>query len=164
MQLFEYCVHQSRYQPLPHAKVMGRIFLHLHGHIKEKALKSLFESYVRRLEAKHLRVEVTSDKVPTKDYVKALSSLEGRKYFLDESGASHTSVTFADEIKQSSLRTENTHFCIGPVDGWSGTLDEYNHTISLSQMTFTHEFAAVLLVEQIYRAFEIMRGSEYHRM
>ena len=39
-----------------------------------------------------------------------------------------------------------------------------NQKISLSTLTFPHEFAAAILVEQLYRASEIMKGTSYHRV
>ena len=41
---------------------------------------------------------------------------------------------------------------------------EKNQKISLSTLTFPHEFAAAILVEQLYRASEIMKGTSYHRV
>ena len=78
-------------------------------------------------------------------------------------------------MKQArSLIKENSHIAkssyrrvlnlaLGPVDGWG----EYKRTadlIALSKMTFPHELAAVMLVEQVYRATEIIKGTNYHRV
>jgi 23S rRNA (pseudouridine1915-N3)-methyltransferase len=54
-------------------------------------------------------------------------------------------------------------FIVGGHEGLSPAVRERaDITLSLSGMTFTHEMARVLLLEQIYRAFTILRGEPYH--
>ena len=55
------------------------------------------------------------------------------------------------------------HLCIGPAEGFTEDLRRRATLLSLSKMTFPHQVARVLLVEQIYRASEIRRGSGYHK-
>ena len=74
-----------------------------------------------------------------------------------------TSMQLADILSGASLSGQNLIFAIGPVDGFSDEMKEGNNTISLSKMTLTHEMASAILLEQLYRASEINRGSPYHR-
>ena len=54
-------------------------------------------------------------------------------------------------------------FAIGGADGFSAeTRSVAQHTISLGQMTLAHELARVVLLEQVYRAFTILKGHPYH--
>ncbi len=54
-------------------------------------------------------------------------------------------------------------FGIGPANGFSDVArSAAQHTISLGRMTLAHELARVVLLEQVYRAFTILRGHPYH--
>ena len=54
-------------------------------------------------------------------------------------------------------------FAIGPADGFSdATRSAAHHTISLGNMTLAHELARIVLLEQVYRAFTILKGHPYH--
>jgi 23S rRNA (pseudouridine1915-N3)-methyltransferase len=54
-------------------------------------------------------------------------------------------------------------FAVGPADGFSETArQQADSTLSLGKMTVAHELARVLLLEQIYRGFTILKGHPYH--
>jgi 23S rRNA (pseudouridine1915-N3)-methyltransferase len=143
---------------------MGRIVVHLHGRLRDSSMKSLFSTYETRLKSKNIRVEIHHEKTSPIEYYNQICSQEGEKLFLDESGKMYTSLEFSELIGAVSLRPEHLHLCIGPVEGWKSVLKTSDSTVSLSKMTFTHEFASVVLIEQIYRGFEILKGSEYHKV
>ncbi|MDO4320178.1 MAG: 23S rRNA (pseudouridine(1915)-N(3))-methyltransferase RlmH [Bacteroidales bacterium] len=83
---------------------------------------------------------------------------------LDERGKEMTSREFAVFIdKKASTLSRNLVFVIGGPYGFSQAVyDRADRMLGLSRMTFTHEMARVLAVEQIYRAMTILRGEPYH--
>lgn len=83
---------------------------------------------------------------------------------LDEHGKERGSVDFSKflETKLSSGGGDMI-FVIGGAYGFSRPVYERsNSMISLSKMTFSHQMVRVIFVEQLYRAFTIMRGEPYH--
>ena len=79
---------------------------------------------------------------------------------LDPCGKEFTSEAFAELIKANP----NAVFVIGGAYGLSEEIiSKSKKSISLSKMTFTHEIARTLLLEQIYRAFAIINGRKYHK-
>lgn len=85
---------------------------------------------------------------------------------LDERGKTCTSVQFADRLF-SGLEEGGSRlsFFIGGAEGLPPSLkaEKRERLLSLSSLTFTHQMARLLLVEQIYRATEIRKGSGYHK-
>lgn len=83
---------------------------------------------------------------------------------LDENGKELTSVGFASELeKRASAGAKNVIFVIGGAYGFDKRVyDRANATISLSRMTFSHQMVRLILLEQIYRAFTIIKGEPYH--
>jgi 23S rRNA (pseudouridine1915-N3)-methyltransferase len=83
---------------------------------------------------------------------------------LDPRGRQLSSEQFADLIREQQERgTAQLTFAIGPADGFSDSARRAAaFTVSFGPMTFAHELSRVLLVEQIYRAFTILKGHPYH--
>ena len=83
---------------------------------------------------------------------------------LDERGKQHTSVELARIIQDKiSYAGKDIVFIIGGAYGFSDTVyQRANSKLSLSKMTFSHQMVRAIFVEQIYRAFTIMRGEPYH--
>ena len=73
-----------------------------------------------------------------------------------------SSFIFSKMFTNCTIFSDDVHLAIGPADGFPK--GHNRSTISLSMMTFPHELAAVLLMEQLYRANEISRGSSYHKI
>ena len=83
---------------------------------------------------------------------------------LDETGQSFTSVDFSERIKRTLENFPNIAFIIGSADGLDPVLiQKANLVLSLSAMTLPHHFVKVILIEQIYRAFSILKNHPYHR-
>lgn len=85
-------------------------------------------------------------------------------YRFDERGQSITSPGLARLIENHGLRGESSlAFLIGGAYGFSEEVKaECPHSLSLSQLTFNHQMVRLIAVEQIYRAFTIIRGEPYH--
>ena len=84
--------------------------------------------------------------------------------FLDQNGEQHTSKGFAQWVeKQISLGISRVNFFIGGAYGIDKSLlPSGAQHMSLSEMTFTNQMVRLFLLEQIYRAFTIIRGEPYH--
>ena len=137
---------------------MGRVVVHLHGKPSEKSMAKLIDDYCNRLKAK-VRLEVSNSKTSQQEY---FDSLPKGTIILDESGELLSSIEFAEQFSSWTLSSEDIHLAIGPADGFPK--GKKIPAISLSKLTMPHELAAVVLMEQLYRASEIQRGSPYHRV
>ena len=84
---------------------------------------------------------------------------------LDIKGNHLSSEDFAKKIKQISLAgTNQVIFAIGGAEGLSEKVKKRaDFSLSLSSMTFLHQIARFLLIEQIYRAFKIINNEPYHK-
>jgi 23S rRNA (pseudouridine1915-N3)-methyltransferase len=83
---------------------------------------------------------------------------------LDERGKLQTSVELADFVAGAQNRSKDLAFVIGGDEGLDGSvLARAGLTLSLSKMTLPHRLARAVLMEQLYRAFTIVRGEPYHR-
>lgn len=83
---------------------------------------------------------------------------------LDERGKQYSSIELAKVLQDKiSYIGKDIVFVIGGAYGFSQAVyDRSNSKISLSKMTFSHQMVRVIFVEQIYRAFTIMKGEPYH--
>ena len=83
---------------------------------------------------------------------------------LDERGREFRSVEFASMLeKRLSASSRDLVFVIGGAYGFSTEVYERaSSKISLSKMTFSHQMVRTIFVEQLYRAFTIIRGESYH--
>ncbi len=83
---------------------------------------------------------------------------------LDEQGKKYSSVTFANYInKQMLASVQNLVFIIGGPYGFDASIyKRANGSISLSEMTFSHQMVRLFFVEQLYRAFTILKNEPYH--
>ena len=84
---------------------------------------------------------------------------------LDQRGQLCTSEGLADFIQaRMNQGHSQLHFAIGGSFGWTETaLKRANYVWSLSPLTFTAQFARLLLLEQLYRAGTILNGQSYHK-
>lgn len=132
----------------------------------------LKESYFLEAEAeyrKRLKPFCTLAVVEYKDEAALLAALpeHAHLYAFDETGASMTSVAFANEI----LGREQSHgggapvwFAIGGADGHSAVLQKRaQKLVSFGKLTIAHRLVRLLVLEQLYRGFKILRGEPYHR-
>ncbi|TDQ07560.1 23S rRNA (pseudouridine(1915)-N(3))-methyltransferase RlmH [Pedobacter metabolipauper] len=83
---------------------------------------------------------------------------------LDEKGIKYTSVLFSSYLnKQMIGSVQHLIFVIGGPYGFDESIyKRANGSISLSEMTFSHQMVRLFFVEQLYRAFSILKGEPYH--
>ncbi|MDP4189732.1 MAG: 23S rRNA (pseudouridine(1915)-N(3))-methyltransferase RlmH [Bacteroidota bacterium] len=83
---------------------------------------------------------------------------------LDEHGEEYSSVNFSTFLQKKMLSgIKNLIFVIGGPYGFSDKVyQRANGKISLSKMTFSHQMIRLIFIEQLYRAFTILKGEPYH--
>jgi 23S rRNA (pseudouridine1915-N3)-methyltransferase len=87
-----------------------------------------------------------------------------RVVLLDERGKEPTSVELAQRLAGWLQRGQDVTFVIGGSDGHAEAIRaRAQETLSLSRMTLAHRLARVVLLEQLYRAFTILKGEPYHK-
>ncbi len=130
------------------------------GKTKESWLDEGVNEYLKRLKP-IAQFEFIWTK--TEEQLLDLSLKESNIICLDPAGPQFTSEQFSQFlISQLEEYGSRLSFIIGGPDGLSPLLKKYP-LISLSPMTFTHQMTRLLLIEQIYRGFEIAKGSRYHK-
>ena len=135
------------------------------GPIKQKELAMLAEIYTKRISTfPAVRVKFLTI---SKDFEKKITELNkkgGHQLFLlAEIGKELDSVEFMEFLRPSFESGESFTLVIGPPEGFSDELKKECKAISLSKMTFPHEIAQVLLLEQIYRSCCLFSGKDYHK-
>jgi len=151
------------------------------GKIKEKFLQEGIAEYEKRLRpyAKVQVVEIADEKRPLsaspateaaaieKEGERILAAVPAGSVViaLDVKGQPWTSIEFSEAFRQWELAGKSQlTFVIGGDLGLSpAVLTKCDLRLSLSNMTFTHPMARFILMEQIYRAFRILRGEPYHK-
>ena len=136
------------------------------GKTKNPAIQSLTNDYLKRL-----RQFTDSEGVSLKDEA-ALLKLCGRDgrgtrrilVLFDSQGKQLSSEDFAEFVRQRIEQNPSPLvFAMGAADGFSESArTEANHVLSLGKITIAHELARVVALEQIYRAFTILKGHPYH--
>lgn len=83
---------------------------------------------------------------------------------LDERGTELSSLQFADFLNKRMIASvPHLVFLVGGPYGFDqGVYQRANYKISLSKMTFSHQMIRLFFVEQVYRAFTILKGEPYH--
>lgn len=82
---------------------------------------------------------------------------------LDEQGKTFHSIGFAGYLQKLQLHHPHIVFVIGGAYGFSTEMYERaNARLSLSAMTFSHQLIRLIFIEQLYRAFTIIKGEPYH--
>lgn len=85
---------------------------------------------------------------------------------LDENGKQYSSVQMANTIEKKLINgTRKAIYVIGGPYGFSDEVyQRANEKVSLSPMTFSHQMVRLIFVEQLYRAFTIIKGEPYHHI
>lgn len=147
------------------------------GKFKEKAFVELEKEYLKRLSpfVKLKLVELPEESYRKSDDLDKIKLKEAETIqkhipdgsmviLLEEKGTLRNSKEFAEFLERIGGLGQEIVFIIGSGVGLHSSLKQIsNYTISLSPLTFPHNFARVLLEEQIYRACTIISGKEYHK-
>jgi len=151
------------------------------GKLKEKYLKMGIAEYAKRLSAycKMELIEVPDEKAPEKlseaemiqvkekEGERILAKIPDQAYVfaLAIEGKQRTSEAFAKEIEQLGVQGKSTLvFVIGGSLGLSDAVMKRSNTpISFGKMTLPHQLMRLVLIEQIYRGFKIVRNEPYHK-
>jgi len=134
------------------------------GKTRESAIQTLTSEYLKKIgyyaevEGISLKDEAALRKLCDSKRVSQVVVL------LTSGGREFHSEEFADFIQKQQMRSPSVLlFAIGPASGFTAaTLDCANTLLSLGKMTYAHEIARVVLLEQIYRAFTIIKRHPYH--
>ena len=148
------------------------------GKIKESFLKSGVEEFSKRLvpytnfeiteiPAIEIKDENLTERILEKEGEKILSYIKPQSYVitLEISGQMLSSEEFAQKIEElMNTGTSEIVFVIGSSCGISKQVSQRaDFKLSLSKMTFLHQFARLILTEQIYRAFKKKKKETYHK-
>lgn len=131
------------------------------GKTKEIWLEEALQEYLTRLKSTHL-IEF----IWAKNDAQLISLAEKEPYriCLDPAGKLFTSEEFSQFLKKNlEIGGSRLAFIIGGAEGLPPELKTSNPLLSLSPMTFTHQLSRLILLEQIYRAVEIEKGTAYHK-
>lgn len=154
-----------------------KITLLVVGKTEDKYLIEGIEKYLNRL--KHyigFNLVVIPDVKNTKNLTEAQQKNKEAEQILkqisnpdmvilmDEKGKKYSSVSFANYLnKQMIGSVQHMIFVIGGPYGFDDSIyKRANGSISLSDMTFSHQMVRLFFVEQLYRAFSILKGEPYH--
>lgn len=148
------------------------------GKIKEQFLKDGISEFLKRLTpycsieivelpAIEIKDENLTLKILDEEGKNILSHIKSDAYVitLEINGKQLKSEEFAEKINEIIISgVGELVFVIGSSCGLSPVVSERaDYKLSLSKMTFLHQFARLLLVEQIYRSFKILKGETYHK-
>ena len=134
------------------------------GKIKEKAYNDKIQKYLGWL-SKESKFEIIIVKDSNSNKIKyQIDKLKKSNFFcvcLSEHGRNLNSISFSKFIFDNG---DNIAFILGGPGGHPENLmKEMDFKLSLSKMTMPHEMTALVLTEQLFRAFSIRKGSKYHR-
>ncbi len=132
------------------------------GKVRRGWIQDGIDLYLKRLPG--LTISELRDSNPDKeaDAIRAALRPDETLIALMEQGDTLASVPFAQRLEQ--FGNQRLAFVIGGADGLTPELKAQAHwRLSLSPMTFPHELARLMLVEQLFRSQAIVQGSPYHR-
>lgn len=135
------------------------------GKLKNDPLVDTFDDYRKRLLSKFSLIELEGRTQGEQlDKIREKLSGQAALIVLDERGKSLPSRAFAAKLEQIQLTHNHIQFVIGGADGLSDDIRrKADLLLSFGQQTWPHMLARVMLIEQIYRAQQILAGHPYHR-
>jgi 23S rRNA (pseudouridine1915-N3)-methyltransferase len=160
---FANCLSNCKLQ-ITNYKLSMRLHIAWIGKTRDSAIQSLTTEYLRRL-ARYVPAE--SSELPSEAALLKLvekSRPAPTLVVLDSRGKQFSSEELAEFLRRHQDRaTPALLFAIGPADGFSDRARAAAALqLSLGKMTLPHELARVVLLEQLYRGFTILKGHPYH--
>lgn len=149
------------------------------GKIREKYLKDAIDEYSKRLSKYCILniIELPDEKLPNKlneslsfevkqkesNLILSKIKKDSFVFALDLKGKEYSSEQFSQKIDNISNTNSHITFLIGGTLGMTqDLLNNSNELICFSKMTFPHPLIRVFLLEQLFRAFKISKGENYH--
>lgn len=160
----------------PQTTDMLKISLFAVGKLKERHWLQAQEEFMRRLKP-YARIKlkeaaaspITGAVTPEQSMKEEAGRLiklvpkDATVIALDRTGKELSSEEFAALLNNEGSAGQHLVFIVGGAAGLDPSVtDRTRVRLSLSKMTFTHEMARILLLEQLYRAITIMKGKKYH--
>jgi len=151
------------------------------GKLKEKYLKDGIAEYLKRLQryADVEIIEVADEQTPhnaslaEEEQIKEIEGDRIRKYIKEDTylialaieGHAVTSEQLADKIEQLALQGKShiTLLIGGSLGLDKKLLQKADYLLSFSKLTFPHQLMRLILVEQLYRSYRIIKGEPYHK-
>jgi 23S rRNA (pseudouridine1915-N3)-methyltransferase len=161
-----------------------KINIYTFGNTKHSEIKALIDNYYSLISRNRLlkleNIQIADKNSSARiDLYKFLEekSFSGKTYILSEFGKEYSTTQFLGILDKAITNSSVLNFVVGNAYGWSPELEkfEYNEElkiylkkknvelISLSQMTYSHDIAKLLLVEQLYRYSDHMLGGKYSK-
>lgn len=148
------------------------------GKIKEKYMKSAIDEFLKRIRpyCSMQIVEIQEEPVYSENLAARSREIEAKKIrekigadafvvALDIDGAELSSEEFAKKI--DTLASSGLNSIVFVIGSSTGLDDDFKKSadfrLSMSKMTFTHQFARLMLLKQLYRAFKILNNETYHK-
>ena len=129
------------------------------GKMKPSPLLDLCREYLKRM-TWQVTVKELGEKDDPKDYIPSGAIVVA----LDERGETLTSPDFAKKIEKFQMQAAPVVFMIGGADGFDNeTRKKASFLMSFGKQTWPHMMVRAMLLEQIYRAQQIIAGHPYHR-
>jgi 23S rRNA (pseudouridine1915-N3)-methyltransferase len=154
----------------------GQITVAAVGRIKQREWRTLQDDYLERLkrytamniaEVKDSVGKGFPDAVAMQREGEALLSATAdarRRFLLSPDGRQMSSEEFAEYLQQQIELYGSLAFLVGGPLGFAPDVETaVDDRLALSRLTFPHELARVMFLEQLYRAFTILRGQSYHK-
>lgn len=135
------------------------------GKTKESAIQTLTAEYLKRL-SRYVATEGLE--LGSEEALLKLLDRSGRTapvlVLMDQRGKQVSSEELANFLHyHRDQGTQDLVFAIGPADGWEDlTRRAATQILSMGKMTLPHELARVVLLEQLYRGYTILKGHPYH--
>jgi len=133
------------------------------GKTKEPAIQALTDEYLHRI-SRYAQVEGVAVHDEATLLQASARTPKSTLVLMDSRGKEYSSGEFARFVGDYQDRNPlPLVFALGPADGFTDAARAAaQHSISLGKMTLAHELARVVLLEQLYRAFTILKGHPYH--